>query len=115
MTVEYALISRGRFPATATDLVTFRQRPHPDYPDLPCASCIVSRADVASVRSTGKRQVPTRDEHGERLSDIHDRQRTKAKADAFAARHGWPFTICIENIDAYEELPAVSPACLPPV
>ena len=106
MVIEHATIGRGRFPDVATDLVVFRQRPHPEYPGLPCASCIVSRADVASVRAAGRTQVPKRDQQGERLSVIHARQRTKAKADAFAARHGWPFTIHLANLDAYEELPA---------
>ena len=88
----------------ASDIVTFRQRPHEEWPELPRHEYTVSRSDLATQRERGKNQVPLRDKKGMRLSAIYDRLPAGLAA-AYAKRNGHPFTVHIANIDAAEEIP----------
>lgn len=104
MIVDYPTVAGKLFPDFAADLITFRQRPDPEFPDLPRWTIIVSRADLELQRSRGKNQVPMRNKQGEKLSCVHDRLPV-GLSDAFAKKHGWPFSVHISNLDNAEQLP----------
>lgn len=74
------------------------------HPDLPRWTLIVSAADVARVRELGKKQVPTRNEKGERHSEVYNRLSLRSSK-LYAEKNGWPFTVHIENLDAAESQP----------
>lgn len=92
---EYPALSRcSRYPEQATDIVA-------DYnEDRFNQTVYVSRADVERVRALGLRQVPTRNKAGRRLQALWDECKTTRSADAFAKKHGWPFTIHVNNLTA---------------
>jgi hypothetical protein len=63
----------------------------------------VSAADLASVLARGKTQVPRRDKGGRRLSARWDEIKTTRAREAFAERHGWPFTVHVANLAEAKE------------
>jgi len=98
---EYPQTARGLWPEYASDLVTYRQRTCPEWPDLPRWTAIVSRADIEMQRARNRVQVPKRNAEGRRLSCIFDELQQR-QAKAYAKRHGHTFTIHIANLDAAE-------------
>lgn len=103
-TETYAQLGRSRFPDVAQDLVAFRQKAHPRFPNLPRWRAVVSRSDMASQREVGKAQVPKRDSDGVKLQVVWEQIKTERARNAFAVRHSWPFTIHLANLDAAEEV-----------
>ena len=94
---EFPQMARSRFPDEADDIIHFRQKPHPDYPEFPCRDYFVSRADLESVKERGKNHVPARRKDGKSHRSIYDALPV-GLATAYGKKHGWPFMIHIENI-----------------
>lgn len=90
---EYPNVARTFFPEYATDILHYR---HKDWFEK---HFYVSKADVETQRQRGKLQIPARNREGRRLSAIHENLKTQKAADAYARKHGWPFTIHLGNID----------------
>jgi hypothetical protein len=102
---EYSNVGTCRlFPAHATDLLTFRQRRHPQFPDLPCWTAIISKADLELVKERGKSQVPTRNKNGYRLSEVYNCIKGEKRRRDFAEKEGWPFTVHIQNLAEAEQI-----------
>jgi len=95
-------LARSLWPTFATDLVTFRGTGENDT--AKGWRFIVSRADVATQRARGKTQVPKRNAEGVRLSHVWDCMKDGKARDAFAKKHGWPFTVHLSNLDRCVEV-----------
>ena len=103
-TTDYPKLAHSSlFEPVATDLLTFRQKPHPDFPDLPRWTAIVSATDIATQRRRGKVQVPTRNKAGERKQCVYDRL-PRGLAERYAKKNGYPFTIHLGNLDDAEQI-----------
>jgi hypothetical protein len=90
---NFPMLARSRFAEFATDVVAHRHNGRVLY---------VSAADHLAVLARGKTQVPARDKSGRRLAARWDETKSDKGRDAFARRHGWPFTVHVANLNAKE-------------